>query len=542
MTRAIPRRCDGLLTGKVGSAVFHIHYAVTLTFSEFNLHDDLLAGVDAMNYLKATPIQEMAIPVIMAGRDLIASAQTGTGKTAAYLIPLLDRISHGDHDHTSTLVLVPTRELAKQIDEQVEGFGYFVQANSIAIYGGGKGDDWDKQRKALETGADIIIATPGRLIAHMQLGYVNFDKIDYLVLDEADKMLDMGFSDDIMNIVEKIPVKRQTLLFSATMPNKIREFSKKLLTDPEEIRLAVSKPAAGIDQQFYLAYDNQKLPLLAHLIKSSTKPVQSMVLFTSRKSEVNNIVRALSKLNYDARGISSDLEQDDREVVLRDFKNKAFPILVATDVLSRGIDIDNLTHVVNYDIPRDAEDYVHRIGRTARAATTGTAITFISDQDQNRIVNIEKLIEREVDKQSLTEELGMGKAPIFDPKRFSGLRGKGGPRGSAGTHGSTGSGRGGRDGGRRDDNRRRPEGMNGEQRENRPDRPPRTEHARHLPEGITPVEAPVNGSSDVAHARPVNTDGQSTDKPKRRKKRRNGPRGEGRGSEQNQPTPAPVVE
>ncbi len=547
---------DDLLAGNVRSAIFHFHYAVTLTFSEFNLHDDLLTGVNAMNYLKATPVQEMAIPVILAGRDLIASAQTGTGKTAAYLIPLLDRISHADHDHTSTLILVPTRELAKQIDEQVEGFGYFVQANSIAIYGGGKGDDWDKQRKALETGADIIIATPGRLIAHMQLGYVKFDKIDCLVLDEADKMLDMGFSDDIMNIVEKIPVKRQTLLFSATMPNKIREFSKKLLTDPEEIRLAVSKPAAGIDQQFYLAYDNQKLPLLAHLIQNSAKPVQSMVLFTSRKSEVNSIVRALSKLNYEARGISSDLEQDDREVVLRDFKNKAFPILVATDVLSRGIDIDNLTHVVNYDIPRDAEDYVHRIGRTARAATTGTSITFISDQDQNRIINIEKLIEREVDKQSLTEELGMGKSPVFDPKRFSGLRGKGGPRGDGG-RGSSGSGRGGRDGGRRDDNRRRdgrredsprgdgqrrPDGVAGEQRENRPDRAPRTDQKPYIVEGMTPIETPVNGSVDLAQARSANPDGVASDKPKRRKKRRNGPRGEGHGSEQNQPTPVPVVE
>lgn len=491
-----------------------------------------------MNYLKATPVQEMAIPVILAGKDLIASAQTGTGKTAAYLIPLLDKISHTDHDHTSTLILVPTRELAKQIDEQVEGFGYFVQANSIAIYGGGKGDDWDKQRKALETGADIIIATPGRLIAHMQLGYVKFDKIDYLVLDEADKMLDMGFSDDIMNIVEKIPVKRQTLLFSATMPNKIREFSKKLLTEPEEIRLAVSKPAAGIDQQFYLAFDNQKLPLLAHLIENSTKPVQSMVLFTSRKSEINTIVRALSKLGYDSRGISSDLEQDDREVVLRDFKNKVFPILVATDVLSRGIDIDNLTHVVNYDIPRDAEDYVHRIGRTARAATTGTAITFISDQDQNRIVNIEKLIEREVDKQSITEELGMGKSPVFDPKRFSGLRGKGGSRGSGG------SGRGGRDGGGRGDGRhsdgKRGDGPRGDGRredgrreDNRGQRgsgqaaPAPVERLPRPEANNGSLEAPVNGASETsAQVRPT-VDGKISDKPKRRKKRRRGPKGEG---------------
>ena len=509
-----------------------------MTFSEFNLHDDLLAGVDAMNYLKATPVQEMAIPVILAGRDLIASAQTGTGKTAAYLIPLLDKISHADHDHTSTLVLVPTRELAKQIDEQVEGFGYFVQANSIAIYGGGKGDDWDKQRKALETGADIIIATPGRLMAHIQLGYVNFDKIDYLVLDEADKMLDMGFSDDIMYIVDKIPVKRQTLLFSATMPNKIREFAKRILTEPEEIRLAVSKPAAGIDQQFYLAYDNQKLPLLSHLIQNSPTPVQSMVLFTSRKSEVNVIVRALTKLGYDARGISSDLEQDDREVVLRDFKNKAFPILVATDVLSRGIDIDNLTHVVNYDIPRDAEDYVHRIGRTARAATTGTAITFISDQDQNRIVNIEKLIEREIDKRSVTEELRMGKSPVFDPKRFSGRRGddrngKGGPGAGRGGR-DIGNSRGRSDGrsagagpGRRPENSMLPSG----------DRP--NAHAHHerqpRPEGaVPPTDVTANGIDSLQQSRPASVDGSVSDKPKRRKKRRRGPKDESREAGQSQ--------
>lgn len=531
---------------------FNIHYADTLTFSEFNLHDDLLAGVDAMNYLKATPIQEMAIPKILEGRDLIASAQTGTGKTAAYLIPLIDRISHADHDHTSTLILVPTRELAKQIDEQVEGFGYFVDVNSLAIYGGGKGDDWDKQRKALETGADIIIATPGRLIAHMQLGYVKFDKIDYLVLDEADKMLDMGFSDDILNIVTKLPTKRQTLLFSATMPNKIREFSKRILTEPEEIRLAVSKPAAGIDQQFYMAYDQQKLPLLVHLIKNSTKPVQSMVLFTSKKAEVNGIVRALSKLGYEARGISSDLEQDDREIVLRDFKNKAFPILVATDVLSRGIDIDNLTHVVNYDIPRDAEDYVHRIGRTARAATTGTAITFISDQDQNRIVNIERLIEREVEKQAITEQLDMGKAPVFDPKRFSGRHG-------SGRHGG---GRRGQDlqsksksdqrSGQRSSGRRRNEQVStaeqGEENQNRQrERTRQTENGRHKPrpETKSDAESPVDGAVATSNqAQPLSVDGQSADKPKRRKKRRRGPRGEGRddaASRQSQPN-VPVGE
>ncbi|CCH53305.1 DEAD/DEAH box helicase domain protein [Fibrisoma limi BUZ 3] len=515
-----------------------------------------------MNYQQATPIQEQAIPKILDGKDLIASAQTGTGKTAAYLIPLLDRISHADHDHTSTLILVPTRELAKQIDEQVEGFGYFVEATSIAIYGGSKGDEWDKQRKALETGADIIIATPGRLIAHMQLGYVNFDKLDYLVLDEADKMLDMGFSDDILNIVRKLPVKRQTLLFSATMPNKIREFSKQILHEPEEIRLAVSKPAAGIDQQFYLAYDRQKLPLLAHLIQNSPTPVQNMVLFTSRKSEVGSIVRTLSKLGYESRGISSDLEQEEREVVLRDFKNRKFPILVATDVLSRGIDIDNLTHVVNYDIPRDAEDYVHRIGRTARAATTGTSITFISDEDQHRVVKIERLIEREVEKQAITEELGLGKAPVFDPKRYGnrrgdnrrgdgrrsdnrrseGSRGDGGRRNGSRRNGSRGQERPVADGQTRETDAtdaqpvldgEQPQGAerkrNGKRRRN--GRKPRPEGApmATIPEAGVPLpgDPVLNVSGDVA------------DKPKRRKKRRNRPKGD---RPEAGPQPVAVVE
>ncbi|QJX49128.1 DEAD/DEAH box helicase [Hymenobacter taeanensis] len=399
-----------------------------------------------MNYQNATPIQEQAIPKILEGKDLIACAQTGTGKTAAYLLPLLDKISHAKHGNTSTLILVPTRELATQIDEQVTGFGYFVEASSIAIYGGGKSEGWEQQKRALTSGADIIIATPGRLIAHLQMGYVKFDQIKYLVLDEADKMMDMGFSDDILNIVRQLPKERQTLLFSATMPNKIREFSQQILKSPDEIRLAVSKPAAGIDQQFYMAFDRQKIYLLEHIIK--TQDVQSMVLFTSQKAAVGGIVRAINKLGYDARGISSDRTQEEREQIMREFKNKQFPILVATDVLSRGIDIDSLSHVVNYDIPRAAEDYVHRIGRTARAATKGTAITFISDQDQDRVVKIEQLIERELEKKNITEELGLGEAPEFDPKRFAGLRGKVGGRPE----------RGGRSGGGNRDRGPRPEG------------------------------------------------------------------------------------
>ena len=427
-----------------------------------------------MNYQQATPIQEQAIPKILEGKDLIACAQTGTGKTAAYLLPLLDKISHAKHGHTTTLILVPTRELATQIDEQVMGFGYYVEASSIAIYGGGKSENWEQQKRALTSGADIIIATPGRLIAHLQMGYVKFDQIKYLVLDEADKMMDMGFSDDIFNIVRQLPKQRQTLLFSATMPSKIRDFSQQILNQPDEIRLAVSKPAAGIDQQMYMAFDRQKIYILEHIIK--TQDVQSMVLFTSQKAAVGGIVKAVNKLGIEARGISSDRTQEEREEIMRAFKNKQFPILVATDVLSRGIDIDSLSHVVNYDIPRAAEDYVHRIGRTARAATKGTAITFISDQDQDRVLKIEKLIERDLEKKNITEELGLGPAPDFDPKRFAGLGGKIGGRPARSGHGgsggssrdrgprpegsdrgprreSGGGGGGGRDGGSRDGTR-----------------------------------------------------------------------------------------
>lgn len=374
------------------------------TFEAFNLHQDLLAGIQAMGYKSPTPIQQQAIPEILAHKDMIACAQTGTGKTAAYLLPLLDKISHANHDHTSTLILVPTRELAKQIDEQIEGFAYFVSAQSIAIYGGNKGDSWDAQKKAITSGADIIVATPGRFIAHMNMGYVKLDKLEYLILDEADKMLDMGFMDDIMRIVRHLPQKRQTLLFSATMPGKIRELARKILKDPTEISLAVSKPAEGIDQRSYVVYDKQKLPLLQHLIKELD--VQSMIIFTSRKSAVNDIVKALRKMGHTAEGIMSDRTQEEREIAMQGFRNKQFKILVATDILSRGIDVDNISHIINFDVPHDAEDYVHRIGRTARAATTGTAITFINEKEQYRVNRIEKLIEKELPKLPLPEELG----------------------------------------------------------------------------------------------------------------------------------------
>ncbi len=370
-----------------------------------------------MNYQQATPIQEQAIPYILSGKDLLACAQTGTGKTAAYLIPILDKVAHETNVHTGALILVPTRELAVQIDQQIQGLGYFVGATSIAVYGGNKGPEWDQQKKALTQGADIIIATPGRLIAHLQLGYVNFSDLKHLVLDEADRMLDMGFLGDILKIMSFLPTKRQTLMFSATMPSKIGELAKRILQNPEEIRLAVSRPVDRIDQQFYMAKDEQKLPLLLHLL-SQEQSTTSMVLFTSRKSTVEPIVRSLRKLGMGAHGISSDSEQADREIVLRDFKNRKFPVLVATDVLSRGIDIDNLSHVVNYDVPRDPEDYVHRIGRTARAESKGTAITFINEQDQKYVLKIERLFEKEVEKRSITQELGLGEPPVFEPKKF----------------------------------------------------------------------------------------------------------------------------
>jgi ATP-dependent RNA helicase RhlE len=403
-----------------------------LDFHSFNLHENVLTGIDSMGYNKPTPVQEQAIPLILEGKDMIACAQTGTGKTAAYLLPLIDRISHAGYEHTSTLILVPTRELAKQIDEQVEGFGYFASVSSIAIYGGSKGGDWDQQKRALTTGADIIIATPGRLLAHLAMGYVKLDQLNHLVLDEADKMMDMGFMDDLLKIIQQLPKERQTLLFSATMPHKIRDLSQKILQDPSQVNLAISKPAAGIDQQIYLAFDNQKLPLLEHLLQN--QEVHSMIVFTSRKSNVSQIVRSLRKMGFEAEGIQSDMTQEERERALQGFKNKQYPILVATDILSRGIDIDSLSHVVNFDMPMDAEDYVHRVGRTARAASKGIAITFVNEKDMFRVQKVERLIERELPKLTLPEDFGPG--PAYDPtKRHdpkSGGRHKGGNRPSAG--------------------------------------------------------------------------------------------------------------
>lgn len=410
-------------------------------FDSLGLDSGLLEGLEAMGFEQATPIQAQAIPVVMEGKDLIGCAQTGTGKTGAFLIPLLSKLKK-EGKSVKALILVPTRELAVQIDQQLMGLGYFTGANSMAIYGGRDAMSWDQEKAALTQGADILIATPGRLISHLNMGYVNMTDLQFLVLDEADRMLDMGFQEDILKIMDSLPKQRQSLLFSATMPGKIREFAKKILNDPAEIRLAVSKPAAGIKQSAYVAYDNQKLDLFHHVI-DEVKP-ESAIVFASRKVKVKEITRMLKKAGYDCAAISSDLSQEEREDVLRAFKSKKLRILVATDVLSRGIDIEDISLVLNYDVPKDPEDYVHRIGRTARAGKKGEAITFINPEDVHLFINIEGLLERVLDKTPLPRQLG--DSPRYVPDRNAGKRGRSGSGRPSGNHGSGGNSQGGKKG------------------------------------------------------------------------------------------------
>lgn len=383
-----------------------------MTFHEFGFHSRLLDGLDAMGFSKATPIQEQAIPVILNKQDLIACAQTGTGKTAAYVLPILNNIVSKENSTLNTVIIAPTRELAQQIDQQIEGFSYFLGVSSIAIYGGGDGATWDQQKRAMEGGVDIIIATPGRLIAQMAMGTIKFDKVEHLVLDEADRMLDMGFYEDIIRIIKELPQKRQTLLFSATMPPKIRALATRILNSPQEINIAISKPAEGILQQAYVVYNEQKEKLIDTLLKD--KSFNSVIIFASTKENVKKLDRNLHKLGIQSKSIHSDLEQIEREHILREFKNKQLNVLIGTDVLSRGIDVEGIDLVINYDVPPDPEDYIHRIGRTARAATTGTAITFINDLDQRKFFRIESMIGKDIPKITLPPELGEG--PVYSPE------------------------------------------------------------------------------------------------------------------------------
>ena len=387
-----------------------------MEFSDFGLTVEVMDGIQSLGFKNPTPIQQQSIPVVLEGRDLIGNAQTGTGKTAAFLLPVLDFIVKNHRDGVKCLILAPTRELVKQIDEQIDGLGYFTGVKSITIYGGGIGGDiWDKQKNAFQERVDIVVATPGRLMAHMKMGYVDFSKLGILVLDEADKMLDMGFLPDIEEILRSLPPVRQNLMFSATMPPKIEHLAKKMLNDPFQIKIQVSKPAERITQRAFLINDRNKIPLLTMILKKLD--FTTLVIFTSTKSAVNDIVRSLKREQLPAEGISSDLEQNQREELVRDFKNNKFTILVATDVMSRGIDIDGISHVVNFDMPPDPEDYVHRIGRTARGSTaSGVGISFVNEQDMGKLINVEKLIERSI--VQLPVPLQFGPFPIYGERKY----------------------------------------------------------------------------------------------------------------------------
>ncbi len=383
-----------------------------MTFDDFEFDSSLLEGLYSMGYKLPTPIQEQAIPVILNHKDLIACAQTGTGKTAAYLLPIINHILQAETRHLNTLIIAPTRELVLQIDQQIDGMGYFCSVGSIAIYGGNDGMTWEKQKHALREGVDIICATPGRLIALLQAGDINFEHLQHLVLDEADRMLDMGFFDDIQSIINYLPKNRQTILFSATMPPKMRLLANQISKDPEQINIAISKPAAGIVQQAYVVYDSQKEELLTSILKNDD--YQSVIIFSSTKDNVKLLEKNLRRSEPSIKAFHSDLEQAEREEVMRDFKSKKLRVLIGTDILSRGIDVDGISLVINYDAPPDPEDYIHRIGRTARASKAGVAITFINQKDQGKFARIEALMGYEVTKMPLAIELGPG--PEYNPE------------------------------------------------------------------------------------------------------------------------------
>ena len=388
-----------------------------MKFSELELEESVLEALDAMRFDECTPIQEQAIPIILEGKDLIAVAQTGTGKTAAFLLPVLNKLCKGEHrqDVINCVVMSPTRELAQQIDQQMEGFSYFMPVSSVAVYGGNDGSLFEQQKEGLSLGADVVIATPGRLLSHLNLGYVDLSHVSYFILDEADRMLDMGFFDDIMQIVKHMPKERQTIMFSATMPAKIQQLANTILRNPSEIKLAVSKPAEKIIQAAYVCYERQKLGIVQHLFEQEVP--EKVIVFVSSKIKVKEVTRALKMKKLNVGEMHSDLEQVQREQIMRDFKSGRINILVATDIVSRGIDIDDIRLVINYDVPNDSEDYVHRIGRTARANNDGVAITFVNEKEQSNFKNIENFLEKEIYKIPVPVELG--ESPEYAPRTRS---------------------------------------------------------------------------------------------------------------------------
>lgn len=406
-----------------------------MRFDELDLEEEILDGLWDMNFEEMTPVQEHTIPVILEGHDLIGCAQTGTGKTAAYTLPLLNRLLlEGNPDNVvKALIIVPTRELAQQIDQQFQGFSYYLPVSTTVVYGGGDGKGWDVQKRGMLLGSDVVIATPGRMISHLQNSGVDLSHVSYLILDEADRMLDMGFAEDILKIISYTPKERQTLLFSATLPPKIRGLAKTILRDPVEVNIAISKPNEAIDQSAFVCYESQKLKLVQELFKEPTD--SKALIFSSSKQKVKELAHTLKRMHLDVAPMHSDLDQPKREEVMLNYKNGKVKILVATDIVARGIDIEDIALVINYDVPHDPEDYIHRIGRTARAAATGAAITFVNEEEQSKFYLIEKFIEREVRKRELPE--GM-EGPAYNPSDGR----KGGGRGRKGRGGKSRSGRG----------------------------------------------------------------------------------------------------
>ena len=374
-------------------------------FDELALSDEVLDALWDMHFDECTPVQEKAIPVILDRHDVIACAQTGTGKTAAYILPLLTNLAYDDHDpdKLNAIIMAPTRELAQQIDQQMEGFGYYVPFSSVPIYGGKDNGAWGTQVTGLQKGADIVIATPGRLLSQMNIYDIDFSGVKYFILDEADRMLDMGFYDDIMTIVRKLPKDRQTIMFSATMPPKIRQMAKAIMHRPVEVQIAVSRPPETINQQYVQLNEAQKTPFLLHYLGQSN--LKKVILFAGKKQRVKDLTRALRSYKVDARAMHSDLEQAERDQVMLDFRNGKVGILVATDVVSRGIDVTDVPLVINYDVPHDPEDYIHRIGRTARAENLGEAITLVSKEDNRYWMRIERFLKKKITRLPLPKEL-----------------------------------------------------------------------------------------------------------------------------------------
>jgi superfamily II DNA/RNA helicase len=406
-----------------------------MTFEETYLNDNILDALYDMHFEEMTPIQERCIPKILDNRDLIGVAQTGTGKTAAYLLPILSMLDDGGFpkDAVNCIIMSPTRELAQQIDQAMQGFGYYLDGiSSVAVYGGNDGNRFDQEMKGLKMGADVVIATPGRLLSHIRMGHLDLSRLSFFVLDEADRMLDMGFSDDILQIAKQLPQNHQTIMFSATMPTKIQLLARTLLINPVEVKIAVSKPAEKIQQSAYVCYDPQKLGIIRHLFKAGE--LHRVIIFSGKKDKVKDITRELQHMHINCAPMHSDLSQAERDDVMYRFKSGQVDVLVATDIVARGIDIDDILMVINYDVPRDAEDYVHRIGRTARAQRDGIAITFVSDQDIRYFADIERFLERDIPKNALPE--GLGEGPEYKPTApRKNSRGRGGRKRGGKGHG-----------------------------------------------------------------------------------------------------------